>query len=692
MSQTSKNYVCPLKSAHKGSRTTLCHTAAPKASSARAPCHRPMGIIGLLDFVRPACEPDVHVGRFRGQYLAVDASGWLHRGAHSCSSDLAQDKHTERYLGFSLRMIALCREHGVELLFVFDGAPAVMKARTNALRAEQREAALAQGHQLLAEGHRTEASAAFGRAVRVTAAMRRRLIAALRKQRVAFVVAPYEADAQLAFLVRAGHCAAAISEDSDLLVYGCPCVLFKLDASGHGRLALFDNLRLAERDGVPLFDGAWPGEWQAWAETLLVDLAILAGCDYMSGVPGVGVKTAHALLREHQSLEACLSAALHKRGGLAATLAAGCSSGGGGARAHERAELLADLLDNANLVRQTFWHQLVYDPTSARVVPLRRDGAPRSRCFHLGEPIEAGLAHAICIDATVDAETLEDVSRLFEGLPPPAPLPPCASLPAPAQPLPPAAWSFASVAEVPATEAAAVEEAAGVAPAEVAAAMEAVEGERFQQPAEAPAPAAGTLKTDGDEHKYEHATQRGMLSTRTTTARLAAAVAPGGHEPARAAPAAPNEGRATTSRFFEAAAAAACDVGVPHGPSEASAAFSCFRNGVPVHGQAPPPRAPPQPPAQLPRPSPVPPLRGPARSLPFGDGLDSPQIVPQVAWVDLGHARSGSAGGSSQAVGDCSAISARKTSSGLRLRVSQVPSMTAGFLKRFRQGAPPPPR
>ena len=634
----------------------------------------------------------MHVGRFRGQYLAVDASGWLHRGAHSCSSDLAQDKHTERYLGFSLRMIALCREHGVELLFVFDGAPAVMKARTNALRAEQREAALAQGHQLLAEGHRTEASAAFGRAVRVTAAMRRRLIAALRKQRVAFVVAPYEADAQLAFLVRAGHCAAAISEDSDLLVYGCPCVLFKLDASGHGRLALFDNLRLAERDGVPLFDGAWPGEWQAWAETLLVDLAILAGCDYMSGVPGVGVKTAHALLREHQSLEACLSAALHKRGGLAATLAAGCSSGGGGARAHERAELLADLLDNANLVRQTFWHQLVYDPTSARVVPLRRDGAPRSRCFHLGEPIEAGLAHAICIDATVDAETLEDVSRLFEGLPPPAPLPPCASLPAPAQPLPPAAWSFASVAEVPATEAAAVEEAAGVAPAEVASAMEAVEGERFQQPAEAPAPAAGTLKTDGDEHEYEHATQRGMLSTRTTTARLAAAVAPGGHEPARAAPAAPNEGRATTSRFFEAAAAAACDVGVPHGPSEASAAFSCFRNGVPVHGQAPPPRAPPQPPAQLPRPSPVPPLRGPARSLPFGDGLDSAQIVPQVAWVDLGHARSGSAGGSSQAVGDCSAISARKTSSGLRLRVSQVPSMTAGFLKRFRQGAPPPPR
>lgn len=39
-----------------------------------------------------------------------------------------------------------------------------------------------------------------------------------------YVVAPYEADAQIAYLVK--HCYAniAISEDSDLLAYGCQAV------------------------------------------------------------------------------------------------------------------------------------------------------------------------------------------------------------------------------------------------------------------------------------------------------------------------------------------------------------------------------------------------------------------------------------------------------------------------------------
>jgi exonuclease-1 len=38
---------------------------------------------------------------------------------------------------------------------------------------------------------------------------------------VAYIVSPYESDAQLAFLVKQGYADVAITEDSDLLVYGC---------------------------------------------------------------------------------------------------------------------------------------------------------------------------------------------------------------------------------------------------------------------------------------------------------------------------------------------------------------------------------------------------------------------------------------------------------------------------------------
>ena len=50
----------------------------------------------------------------------------------------------------------------------------------------------------------------------------------MRSENVEFLVAPYEADAQLAYLSSLGEeeggIVAVISEDSDLLAYGCPAV------------------------------------------------------------------------------------------------------------------------------------------------------------------------------------------------------------------------------------------------------------------------------------------------------------------------------------------------------------------------------------------------------------------------------------------------------------------------------------
>lgn len=55
---------------------------------------------------------------------------------------------------------------------------------------------------------------------------------ALKAEDVSYVVAPYEADAQLAYLEKKGHIDGIITEDSDLLVFGCRKVLFKLDSDG----------------------------------------------------------------------------------------------------------------------------------------------------------------------------------------------------------------------------------------------------------------------------------------------------------------------------------------------------------------------------------------------------------------------------------------------------------------------------
>lgn len=44
----------------------------------------------------------------------------------------------------------------------------------------------------------------------------------LKVQGTSFIVAPYEADAQMAYLAKRGDVQLVLTEDSDLLAYGCP--------------------------------------------------------------------------------------------------------------------------------------------------------------------------------------------------------------------------------------------------------------------------------------------------------------------------------------------------------------------------------------------------------------------------------------------------------------------------------------
>ena len=120
----------------------------------------------------------------------------------------------------------------------------------------------------------------------------------LRELKVNFMVAPYEADAQLAFLSRDGTVAAVISEDSDLMaMYQCDILLTKIDfktgmVEETGWKALQEGL---SRTILAPLQG--PGLRQR-----LMDVCILAGCDYLASLHGIGLKKACNLMVEHGSV------------------------------------------------------------------------------------------------------------------------------------------------------------------------------------------------------------------------------------------------------------------------------------------------------------------------------------------------------------------------------------------------------
>ncbi|GMP68234.1 hypothetical protein CsSME_00027912 [Camellia sinensis var. sinensis] len=92
--------------------------------------------------------------------------------------------------------------------------------------------------------------------VSITPSTAHQLIQILRSKNIEFVVSPCEADAQLAYLssleAEKGGIVAVTSKDSDLLAYGCPTVVFKMDRYGNGE-EIVQNKVFESASRVPSF-------------------------------------------------------------------------------------------------------------------------------------------------------------------------------------------------------------------------------------------------------------------------------------------------------------------------------------------------------------------------------------------------------------------------------------------------------
>jgi exonuclease-1 len=184
---------------------------------------------------------------------------------------------------------------GITPYIVFDGDYLPSKAGTEKDRSARREEARKLGLQLLKLGKTSQAQQELQKAVDVTPEMAALFIEELKRARVQYVVAPYEADSQLAYLERTGHIQGIISEDSDLLVFGARCLLTKLDRYGECVMVRRDDFTACREISLV-----------GWSDRDFRRMAILSGCDYLDSIDGVGLKTAYRLLRRHRTVERVL--------------------------------------------------------------------------------------------------------------------------------------------------------------------------------------------------------------------------------------------------------------------------------------------------------------------------------------------------------------------------------------------------
>ncbi|KAF4549837.1 XPG N-terminal domain-containing protein 1 [Elsinoe fawcettii] len=322
-----------------------------------------MGVKGLLPLLKSIQKP-CSLKQFQGQTLGVDAYGWLHRGTIACAIELAQGKPTTKFVDFCMHRVRMLIHFGVRPYIVFDGDYLPSKKNTEKGRAAKRREAKAAGLELLNMGRTAQAYQELQKSIDVTPEMARQFMDELDKMKVDFIVAPYEADAQLVYLEKKGIINGIISEDSDMLVFGAKSLLTKLDQYG-------ECVAIHRKDFTACREASFLG----WSDSEFRWMSILSGCDYLAPIGNVGLKTAHRLIRKHKTVDRTVKA-LQFDG---------------------KSKVPADYLTSFRDADLTFLYQWVYCPISTKLVNLTPppDDLDVLTLPFIGKKVEAAIAQRV---------------------------------------------------------------------------------------------------------------------------------------------------------------------------------------------------------------------------------------------------------------------------------------------------------
>ena len=337
-----------------------------------------MGVKGLLPCLQSITRT-VPLERYRGLTVAVDAMSWLHKGVFACDvralaksqrgkSDRSSPEEL-KCVNYAIKKAGILRhKFGLEVLLVIDGDSLPSKKEENEQRRKERNNAFEKAVAAETSGDSRAARRFYAQSCSVSYKIRYDLIKACKQSGISFLVAPYEADAQMARLAQTDIVDLVITEDSDMLAYGCPRVLFKTDFDTCQGQEIQLMRDIGENDSL---------SFKNWTHDMFVFMCIVSGCDYCKGVPGIGIKLAHKIVRVHRTPSKIFSA----------LRAAG--------------RMPHDFEEQFWIAFRTFRHQRVFCPSKQQIEPLcaisgsNHDAGQEEVWPFLGHHIKADIASGI---------------------------------------------------------------------------------------------------------------------------------------------------------------------------------------------------------------------------------------------------------------------------------------------------------
>ena len=229
-----------------------------------------------------------HISEYKNKRIGIDAYVWLHKSVYGGNLGMAFEENPDAFLIYLHKCIKGIIKYNITPVFVFDGDKLPLKAKTEFSRELAREARVLKAKEYLKSGDELKAKLAYIRSIEITPYMAFKFCQMLDKMKIEYYVAPYEADAQLAYMIRNKLIDAVCTEDSDLIAYGCTEVIYKLDLkSGWCKTIRYRDV----------FENTI-SKFYNWSSDMFLEYCILSGCDYFR-IPGVSSKTAYKLIKKY---------------------------------------------------------------------------------------------------------------------------------------------------------------------------------------------------------------------------------------------------------------------------------------------------------------------------------------------------------------------------------------------------------
>jgi flap endonuclease-1 len=245
---------------------------------------------------------EIELSDLKGKIVCIDAFNTLYQFLSSIrqpdGTPLMDSKQriTSHLSGIFYRNIALL-EHGIKLVYVFDGTPPAQKYGTHKIRQEGRDLARSRYEQAKTEEDLEGMKRYGSQLVRLNGEMIKESKELLEAMGIAVVQAPGEGEAQAAHLVRImKEVYASASQDYDSLLFGASTLIRNLTLSKKRKTIsgwVEVKPEIIELDKIL--------NYLEINLDQLICLGILVGTDYNpKGIPGIGQKKALQIVKRYK--------------------------------------------------------------------------------------------------------------------------------------------------------------------------------------------------------------------------------------------------------------------------------------------------------------------------------------------------------------------------------------------------------